>query len=197
MTKVLLLGDSIRMSYQFLVADRLAPVAEVVGPAENCEFSEHTLACLDRWLAELGRPDVVHWNNGLHDCGHNPDRTPVQIPLEAYRTNIASILARLRQTGATVLWATSTPAHPDRPFVDHAWSWRSQEIDRYNAAALEVVTSAGVPVNDLHAVVSADVDTLLSEDRLHLSEAGIDRCAEAVCRIVREQLGCNLEGSAQ
>ena len=32
----LLLGDSIRMSYQPIVAKKLAPVAEVVGPQDNC-----------------------------------------------------------------------------------------------------------------------------------------------------------------
>ena len=38
----------------------------------------------------------------------------------------------------------------------------------------------GVQVNDLHAVVNADVDKLLGEDKLHLSPAGVDACARAV-----------------
>ena len=37
-----------------------------------------TLSPLNRWIAELDEPKVVHWNNGIHDCGHNPDRGPTQ-----------------------------------------------------------------------------------------------------------------------
>ena len=37
--RVLLLGDSIRMSYQPHVAELLAGRAVVVGPADNCQYS--------------------------------------------------------------------------------------------------------------------------------------------------------------
>ena len=82
--RVLLLGDSIRMSYQPIVAEKMQGRAEVVGPADNCQFSLYTLSSLDRWIATLGQPDVVHWNNGLHDIGHNPNRAPVQFPSGSY-----------------------------------------------------------------------------------------------------------------
>ncbi len=39
--KILLLGDSIRKSYQLSVAEKLAGVAEVVGPEDNCQFSTY------------------------------------------------------------------------------------------------------------------------------------------------------------
>ena len=187
--KVLLLGDSIRMSYQPLVAEALAQEADVVGPGENGQFSLHTLGRLPGWLGELGTPDIVHWNNGVHDCGYNPARTPVQIPLDVYAMTLTYILAQLRDTGATVLWATTTPVHPDRPFVDDTWSWHSEDVDTYNAAAMEVMQAADVPVNDLHAVIAADIDRFLSEDMLHLSDAGRHACRDAVVETVRGPLG--------
>lgn len=187
--KVLLLGDSIRMSYQALVAEAMRDRAEVVGPSENCQFSAHTLGCLERWLEELGSPDLVHWNNGIHDVGHNPERTPVQFPLDTYVANLKAILAKLRETGATVVWATSTPVHSKRPFVDTTWSWRNEEIDQYNAAALELMQAERVPVNDLHAVIGADVDLYLADDYLHLSEAGKQKAAEAVVSAIGAYLG--------
>ena len=52
--RVLLLGDSIRMSYQPLVAEILAGKAEVVGPADNCQYSLFTLSSLVRWIGALG-----------------------------------------------------------------------------------------------------------------------------------------------
>ena len=106
--KVLLLGDSIRISYQALVAEKLEGKAEVVGPADNCQYSLFTLSSLDRWIGELGQPDIVHWNNGLHDCGHNPARNPVQIRGHVSE-NLKFILNRLRGLTLNVLWATLTP----------------------------------------------------------------------------------------
>jgi len=186
--KVLLLGDSIRMSYQPIVAEILRDVAEVVGPSDNCQFSLYTLSSLQRWFDELGRPDVVHWNNGIHDAGHNPNRSPVQIPLDVYAKNIEFILRQLLETGARVVWATTTPVHPARPFYDDQWAWRNEEIDRYNAAALEIMGRYGIPVNDLHSIVMSNPDRLLSEDQLHLSEKGQRKCAEAVAAAVRPLL---------
>ena len=184
--KVLLLGDSIRMSYQALVAEKLEGKAEVVGPADNCQYSLFTLS--SRWIGELGQPDIVHWNNGLHDCGHNPRRSPVQIPVDMYRENLAFILKRLRELTPNVLWATLTPVHPDRPFQDSEWSWRNEEIDRYNVAARELMEAREVPVTELHKLVWVNLEELLSEDQLHLSQAGQRACASAVAQAISARL---------
>ena len=186
--KALLLGDSIRMSYQPPVAELLAGRATVVGPADNCQFSLFTLSSLDRWLAELGQPDVVHWNNGIHDAGHNPNRSPVQIPIDVYRANLEFILRRLRALTPQVIWATSTPVHPQRPFRDDQWSWRNEEIDRYNEAAAELMQANAVPTTDLHRLVWENLDDYLAEDQLHLSAAGQRACAEAVAEAVSGHL---------
>ena len=186
--KVLLLGDSIRMSYQPLVAKSLHGVADVVGPADNCQYSLYTLASLERWLKQLGDPDIVHWNNGIHDSGHNPARSPQQIPVEIYRLTLEFILQRLQETGAQIIWATTTPVHPERPLFDNQWSWRNEEIDQYNETALDLMKSHGIRINDLHSIVMSDVGNYLSEDMLHLSEAGKEKCADAVVAVVKEYL---------
>jgi len=186
--RVLLLGDSIRMSYQPMVAQMLADEANVVGPAENGQFSLYTLAHLPAWLDELGCPDIVHWNNGIHDSGHNPDRQPRQIPLDIYVMTLGYILQQLTATGAKIIFATSTPVHPDMPFRNDTWAWRNPDIDAYNAAARNVMKVGRVPVNNLHAVVAADPDALLAEDQLHLSDAGQHACAKAVAAAVRTRI---------
>ena len=186
--KVLLLGDSIRMSYQPIVANALQGFADVVGPEENCQYSLYTLASLERWLDQLGNPDIVHWNNGIHDVGHNPARSPLQIPIEMYRLILEFILQRLQGTGAQIIWATSTPVHPERPFVNDQWSWRNEEIEQYNSVALDLMKNRGIPVNDLHSIVMSDVDGNLSEDQLHLSEIGKANCADAVVASIRKYL---------
>ena len=178
--KVLLLGDSIRMSYQPHVARLLSDRAEVVGPADNCQYSLYTLSSLDGWIEALGKPDIVHWNNGIHDSGHNPARSPIQIPIDVYRTNLESILDRLTALTPNVIWATITPVHPDRPFRETEWAWRNEEIDQYNEVARTLIERRGVLINDLHTLVWNNVSEFLSEDQLHLSESGQEVSARAV-----------------
>ena len=184
MPRILLLGDSIRGSYQSHVARLLDGTAEVVSPAENCQYSLYTLSSLNRWIDTLGQPDVVHWNNGLHDSGHNPTRSPVQIPIDMYRANLAFILDRLTNLTPNVIWATTTPVHPDRPFSDTQWSWHNHEIDPYNDVARDLMESRDVVINDLHTLVWNNVSEFLEEDQLHLSEAGQQACARAVADCV-------------
>jgi len=186
---VLLLGDSIRQTYQPLVAEALAARADVVGPAENGTFSANTLACLDRWLDELGLPDIVHWNNGLHDIGHRIGREPQQYSVEQYLANLEAILQRLRQAGAKVIWATTTPIKGER--IDaHAdeWTFVQKEIDEYNAAARGFMEARGVGVNDLHAIVAPDTSRYVGEDRLHLSDEGNALAAQAAVEAIEAAL---------
>ena len=185
--KVLLLGDSIRMSYQPIVSELLFDMAAVVGPTDNCRYSLYTLSSLDRWITDLGAPDVVHWNNGLHDSGHDPKRSPVQMPVAMYCANLAFILDQLIALTPRVIWASSTPIHPDRPFLNNEWSWRNEEIAEYNAAARELLEKRGVLINDLHQLVWNDLSTL-GDDHLHLSEHGQRVCAGAVAAAVSAAL---------
>ncbi len=189
MARVLLIGDSIRMSYEPFVSQALgADGHEIWGAPGNSQFTLYTLASLGSWLGQFDKPDVVHWNNGLHDVGHNPNRAPRQMPLEVYAGNLRFIGRQLLATGGRVVFASSTPVHPERPFRDDQWSWRNEEIDAYNEAARAVMAELEIPVNELHGVVNADVERLLSEDQLHLSDRGKQACADAVCAAIRRQL---------
>jgi len=187
--RVMLIGDSIRNSYQPLVTTALgAEGHEVWGAPGNSPYTLYTLGALGGWLGAFEHPAVIHWNNGLHDIGHNPKRAPVQMPIEVYAGNLGFIGGELAAAGASVLFATSTPVHHGRPFRNDSWSWRNEEIDAYNAAARLVMTDLRIPINDLHAVVAGDCDGLLSEDQLHLNEAGQQACADAVAAAIRSRL---------
>lgn len=188
-SKVLLLGDSIRMSYQQQVAAKLQGRAQVVGPAVNCQFALFTLSSIGNWIGQLGKPDIVHWNNGIHDAGYNPRRSPVQIPLEDYVANLSHIVNHIRNNLTDkLIFATSTPPHPDKPFDEQSWLWKPGDIERYNDAAVALMNEQGVKVNDLYSVVAADLDAMLCEDQLHLSEQGVEACADRVAAVVSEML---------
>ena len=59
MNRAILIGDSIRMGYQPLVADRLAGRFELTGPQQNGGDSRRVLAELAHWLGD-SHPDIVH-----------------------------------------------------------------------------------------------------------------------------------------
>ena len=189
MSKIMLLGDSIRMSYESRVTEALEQTGhQVWGPPENGQFSLYTLSSLGRWLAEFPSPDIVHWNNGLHDSGYNPARSPLQIPIDVYADNLRFIGQRLGETGATAIFATSTPVHPTRQFSDESWSWHNDEIDSYNEAARAIMAELAIPINDLHALITSDYDRFLAADKLHLSETGQQACSDQVLGSIRELL---------
>ena len=158
------------------------------GAPGNSQYSLFTLTSLSGWLGQFENSDVVHWNNGLRDIGHNPNRAPVQMPLDVYTSNLGFIGRQLLATGATVVFASTTPVHPERPFVNDQWSWRNDEIDAYNDAARAVMKDLAIPVNELHAIASSDIKRFLSADQLHLSDEGKQACADAVCGAVRTQV---------
>jgi hypothetical protein len=59
MKKILLLGDSIRQSYQSLVKEILSGKADVVWPEDNCRFAKYTLWYVNMWTDQFGKPDIA------------------------------------------------------------------------------------------------------------------------------------------
>lgn len=182
MKKVMLLGDSIRMSYQAGVQQKLAGAADVWGPAENCRFAKYTLWGVPEWLAQCGTPDVIHWNNGIWDVYHLQPGAAVFTPLDEYRTYLERILADLRKTGARILWASTTPVTSECPCCSN------EEIDRYNAEAARLMAREKVAIHDLNGLLRSDLARFLAPDHVHLSEAGIAACADAVAQRIRTWL---------
>lgn len=183
--RILLLGDSIRMSYQPMVAFQMQGRAVVTGPVDNGRFALYTSMRLGAWISECGEPDIVHWNNGIWDCGHNRFRGPQQFDVEDYLTNLGTILTALRTYTDRIIFATSTPVHPDKPHRPEGdWNWTNADIDRFNDAARKMMDSEGIPINDLNSVVAADPDKYLDDDMLHLTHEGRHACGAAVVEAI-------------
>ena len=198
---VLLLGDSISIGYTLPVRALLEGKANVfrpvnaAGAAENCSDTGKGVSDLDRWLAAQPKWDVIHFNWGLHDLKHmKPDAAqpttsadPNDPPLrsvEAYRANLEKIVARLQQTGARLIFATTTPVpegatNPYRSPADPA---------RYNTAAGEVMKQHGIRVNDLYAFVQPRVAELQLPKNVHFNAKGSEALAEQVAKWITEEL---------
>ncbi len=85
------------------------------------------------------------------------------------------IVARLRETGATLIWCTTTPV----PQFE-AGRKVGDEI-RYNAIAEEIMKKNGVLINDLHAHATLKLPEIqLKKGDVHYTKAGSAYLAEKV-----------------
>ncbi|MBO5177771.1 MAG: hypothetical protein J6C07_09965 [Lachnospiraceae bacterium] len=153
MKNVLLIGDSIRIGYDKAIRNTLEGKANVYFPDDNCRFASYILRYLNEYKEYVmgDKPvDVLHWNAGLWDCLRLFGEEP-HTPLEIYTYYIDRICKRIKNTfpEAKVIFATSTSVQTERMSFDKIRY--NEEIEEYNAAAVEVVTSYGFEVNDLYA----------------------------------------------
>ena len=181
MTKVILLGDSIRqIGYGTKVPALLGESYEVWQPADNCRFAQYTLRMLFDKKKELEGADIIHWNNGLWDACDLFDDGPFT-PIESYAATMLRIAGMLQKLGKKVIFATTTPVDPANVH-DH-----NETISKYNAYLVPKLEAMGVLIDDLNSVVKPHIDTYIrKDDHLHLSEAGIDACAQAVVESIKK-----------
>ena len=79
-------------------------------------------------MKELGTPDIVHWNNGLWDVHREAPRGELLTPIIDYVTNLKRIAHEPQRTDAHIVFATTTPVHPESE------GRSNEEIDAYNQA---------------------------------------------------------------
>jgi acyl-CoA thioesterase-1 len=179
--RVLLIGDSISMGYTLPVRARLAGRANVHRPPENSGDTARGVASLDKWLG-TGKWDVVHFNFGLHDLKYlnaagqlaPPDQGKQVHSLAQYEANLRKIVARLQQTGAKLVYATTTPVPPGTT------GRVADDAVPYNAVATRVMKELGVAINDLHAFVVPRIAELQRPANVHFTDTGSARLADVV-----------------
>lgn len=191
MTKVTLLGDSIRLiGYGKMAAALLGEDFTVFQPSENCRFAKYTLRGLFDWAEQMEGSRIVHWNNGLWDTCNLFDDGAFSSEDEYISTmlRIADILlARYDK----VIFATTTPVSPRNKFI------KNDVIERYNQIIVPKLREKGVIINDLYTLVAEDIDGNIADDLIHLSEKGIKLCAEQVAGIIRSTAGTLAQKSAE
>jgi arylsulfatase A-like enzyme len=191
--RVLLLGDSISMGYHDTVVAALADEAVVVRPKENCAGTTKGRMKIDEWLAlDGGGFDVIHFNFGLHDLkrvgadGRN-SRDPAdgrQAELDAYERNLRAIVAELEATGATLIFATTTPVPPGgvRPHRD------VDDPVRYNAVARAIMMEHGIAIDDLYGFALPRMAELQPRVDVHFTKEGSQQLGEVVATHLRAVL---------
>ena len=190
---VLIIGDSISIGYTGTARSQLEGNANVLHNPGNSQGTTHGLANIDEWLAAQ-KWDVIHFNSGLHDLkrvteagtsnNSNDPEDPYQADLETYSTNLKKIVEKLKATEAKLIFATTTP------FPEGVRPYRSPEdAGNYNAAALKIMKENGIEVNDLHALVLTDLETLQKTVNVHFHPEGSELMGKQVAQRIASALG--------
>ena len=179
MKKIILLGDSIRLSYQSRVSELLGSDFAVWGPDDNCRFASYTLRMLYDYREQLKGADLIHFNCGLWDMcdlfGDGPFTSP-----EVYVEQMVRIAKILKTYAPVVVFAATTPPSP------RMWGHDIQRVRAYNAAAMAALEPLGILFDDLFTPVAEDIDRMISEDLLHASPFGVEVLANRVADCVKK-----------
>lgn len=176
--RVVLIGDSIRLSYANYVADQLQDKAIILSPKANGGDSVNVLKNLEAWVVQQ-KPDLVHFNCGIHDTKKFKKTGKFQVAPDDYAANLEQIVQRIRsKTGAKVIFATSTPildAKAAQVRSERDYELLNSSIVQYNQIAREVMQRLHVPVNDLYQLIAAPSppttpEQLILDDGVHLTE---------------------------
>jgi acyl-CoA thioesterase-1 len=199
--RVLIIGDSVSVAYTLDVRKNLAGVANVHRIAANGGSTRTALGeyGLVRWLKPDEKWDVIHFNEGLHDLSYRfPDdrdkndkgeyASPTNggrpnVSLVQYEKNLRLIVARLKQTGAKLIFASTTPV----PESDAAKYVKDSELP-YNVVAKKVMTEEGVTWNDLWAAVKPKQDQLQGKRNVHFMASGSAVLAKQVAEAITREL---------
>ena len=178
MKKIILLGDSIRLSYGNCVRELLGEGYTVWQPEDNCRFAAYTLRMLFEYKAQLEGADVIHFNCGLWDMCDLFGDGPFT-PLEVYVEQMVRVAKILKTYAPVVIFATTTPPSPKM------WGHDLDRVRAYNAAAMAALEPLGILFDDLFTPVAEDIDRMISEDYLHASPYGVEILANRVADCIQ------------
>ncbi len=209
--RVLVIGDSISMNYHEAAKRALRGVANYRRIEENGGPSDRGVACAELWLGDYTQPglqwDLIQFNHGLHDLKQAYDEATGeygahQVPVEEYQANLERLIAILRQTGARLMWCSTTPVPNDSHgrLGNVVFGRRKDEDLVYNRAALEVMRRhPDILVNDLNAFVRAspEFDEWRNQSDVHFWDSRLqETVGRAVARAIARALSGNSRGAS-
>jgi acyl-CoA thioesterase-1 len=189
--RVLLIGDSISEGYTVPVRKLLQGKANVHRIPENGGATKAGLAKIEKWLG-TEKWDVIHFNWGLHDLMFDPSVHPdppqyEKDQLALYEKNLRALTARLKETGAKLIWASSTPV-ADEMSSPRSPSHRAHMVPVYNEVAAKIMAENGIPIDDLNAYVTPVQDKMRKPHDVHFSVEGSEFLAIKVAEEIAKAL---------
>lgn len=178
--RVLLIGDSISIGYTLPVRVLLKGKANVHRIPTNGGPTTNGVTNIDAWLGK-GKWDLIHFNWGLHDLKYIEGKK--QVSLEDYERNLTALVARLKKTGAKLVWCNTTPVPkgvtpPRKP----------DEVLDYNRVAAKVMAEAGVPTDDLFHFAEKRLEKIQRPANVHFTPEGSKVLAGQVAESIESAL---------
>ena len=174
---VLLLGDSISRNYFPQVTKDLTGVANVYLMASSISVGDPRLS---RQIEEFAAMEnvhfrIVHFNNGMHGWGYSEAQYKAAFP--QFLLTVRSLIEK----DGGLIWASTTPVRQD--VIDGATNAR---VEDRNAIALELVKTAGVKLDDQHALMEQHRG--LYEDAVHFGPEGAKIQGDQAAALIRSAL---------
>ncbi|MCA9123296.1 MAG: SGNH/GDSL hydrolase family protein [Planctomycetaceae bacterium] len=190
--RVLLIGDSISIGYTVAVRDELKGKANVHRPLTNCGPTIRGIEQIDNWLGDK-KWDVIHFNWGLHDLkymGANGENladpkdsgSHQQVPIDEYEKHLRTLVARMKETGAKLIWCSTTPV------PEGAGGRVVGDSARYNEVAAKVMKEHGVAIDDLYAFAKPQLAEIQLKANVHFSPEGSKVLAQQVAASIMAAL---------
>ena len=178
--RVFLIGDSISIGYTLATREALAGKANVHRAPTNCGPTIRGLEGIDKWLGD-GRWDVIHFNWGLHDLKKIEGKH--QVPIDQYEKNLRKLVARLKKTGATLIWCSTTPVPEgcSPPRTD-------EDAIAYNAVAKKIMDAEGIAIDDLYAFALPQLEKIQQPANVHFTREGSQVLAKQVAAAILKAL---------
>ncbi|TWU33227.1 SGNH/GDSL hydrolase family protein [Novipirellula artificiosorum] len=171
--RVLLIGDSVSRGYTQSVRMALAGKANVHRAPANCGPTSLAVRKLDVWLGD-GDWDLIHFNFGIHDRN---------TPITEYGERLELLVERMKQTGAELVWASTTPI-PDDPTKNQT---AAAIVERNDVAAM-LMRKHGVTIDDLFTAITPHLAEMQNLNDVHFNSDGYVFLGQQVARVIGEVL---------
>jgi acyl-CoA thioesterase-1 len=156
--RVLSVGDSISMNYENAARAGLKGIANYHRIEDNCWSTHRCVAFIRYWMGDYKKDglgwDVILFNSGMHDMKQKTLGGDYAVSLDIYKANLRKQIEIMKESGATLVFCTTTPVPNDLGSAQYAFRTKGSEED-FNRAALEVLKDyPEIHVLDLARVVN-------------------------------------------
>ncbi|MEI7423849.1 MAG: SGNH/GDSL hydrolase family protein [Prolixibacteraceae bacterium] len=181
---VLVVGDSISIGYTPVLEKTLAPGIVVTHIPENGGSTVRGVEKIEKWL-DNKQWDVILFNFGLHDLVHKDkdDKYDVNgkiaVTLEEYKSNLETIVGKLKETTATLIFVTTTVV------PENSTGRKMEDPAKYNAVALEVMKKHNIQVVDLYTASLTIHPQNSKPGNVHYTPEGYELLAQPLIKAIK------------
>jgi acyl-CoA thioesterase-1 len=108
-----------------------------------------------------------------------------QVIIDQYEKNLRELVARLKRTGARLIWASTTPV-PDAEVTPPR---KNDDVIAYNLVARRIMEENGIPINELYVFAFSRLSEIQLPANVHYTEGGYQALAQRVVASIQVALG--------